>query len=311
MLRAQRARNNTDYMLAPISFKKSLYPYQNSNTHLNILAIVICCIIYALSYTTVVGLSAYNFLVINAYISLKTPLFTVLDYKVAYYFLFDVHESENYKISFEFSLLYCLIPHIFLIFSFIVGIAVRFGVQRLANRNVFWNYVFYYFAYRVPIVTWELVSIPLFITTAHMIEQINPNIEYYPLKCFFLYYNIIIIVLFGYLSYFKANPQINQPQKSWYSYSQNWHFQLFNGFHLGTDPRDKVKRNCKFITYLINILILLFVTVSSSQVPNIVFQLVLFLYYFVVQPFKYEFFNKIFIALQAVTLVFYLYRYII
>lgn len=58
-------------------------------------------------------------------------------------------------------------------------------------------------------------------------------------------------------------------------------------------------------------LTLLFVSVSSSQVPNIIIQLIFLLYFFVVRPFKYNFFNYFFLYMKSCIILFYLYRYIV
>lgn len=47
--------------------------------------------VYLLAYTTQIGRSAILFLGICTYISLRSTLFTALDYKIAFYLLFNNH----------------------------------------------------------------------------------------------------------------------------------------------------------------------------------------------------------------------------
>lgn len=44
--------------------------------------------IYFLSYTTLIGVNAFNFLIIYVYISIQSPLYTALDFRIAYLLLF-------------------------------------------------------------------------------------------------------------------------------------------------------------------------------------------------------------------------------
>ena len=91
VLRARPSRNQTEYILLPISEKDSHYYYQNEINSLNSLGIVMVVITYFLALTTVIGINAYHFLAIYCFISLQSPLFTSLDYRLAFFLLFEVH----------------------------------------------------------------------------------------------------------------------------------------------------------------------------------------------------------------------------
>ncbi len=76
------------YVIKSISEKSSHFQYQNFSESLNILALVICIVIYFLAYTTVIGLTTYYLIAFYVYLSLETPYFTALDYKIAFYMFF-------------------------------------------------------------------------------------------------------------------------------------------------------------------------------------------------------------------------------
>jgi hypothetical protein len=88
-----------------------------------------CSMVYFLAYTTQVGLITFVFLSIYVYTSLVSPMFTVLDYKVAYYMLFDVNQVSNNPI---YRNLYLFTPHILIIFSFIVTAICRLGLKNIS-----------------------------------------------------------------------------------------------------------------------------------------------------------------------------------
>ena len=88
MLRAQQSRNQTEYIILPISEKDSHYYYQNDSNSMTALAIVIVVVTYFLAMTTVIGINAFHFLTIYCFISMQSSLFTALDYKMAYLLLF-------------------------------------------------------------------------------------------------------------------------------------------------------------------------------------------------------------------------------
>ena len=58
-------------------------------------------------------------------------------------------------------------------------------------------------------------------------------------------------------------------------------------------------------------MIMILVTTASTQIPNILLQVSLFIYLFTVRPFRYNFFNNFYIGIQTLIVIFYLYRYII
>lgn len=310
LLRAHRSRNTTEYMLQPISEKPSHYKFQNFTETLNVLALVMCVLIYFLTYTTAIGLNAFNFLAIYVYISLKSSLFTALDYKLAYFLFMDVHVLERNPTT---ELLYVLAPHLLILFSFLVSLVSRATLSGMAERSGLCNYVYYYLTYKLSIITWEIMCIPIFTTTAHILysigEETNPQNN--TIKYVLVYFNGMILVWYLYMSYFAVNPQPGENDQKWSDYVESSHFQLFEGFHLGIDPESKMKRNYKFIYSVLKFVTLVFITAASSQIPNIIFQVVYLIYLFSFRPFRYNFFNNFNIGIESIIIVFYLYRYIV
>jgi hypothetical protein len=126
--------------------------------------------IYFLTYTTQVGLITYVFLTIYVYTSLVSPMFTVLDYRVAYYMLMDVNQvSDNttYKI------LYTFAPHFLILFAFTVSGACKIGLKNIAAHSGFWNNMYYYFSYKFGIITWDIMCMPIFANTVNLVNTIN------------------------------------------------------------------------------------------------------------------------------------------
>ena len=156
--------------MSPDEEKSSHYKFQNEDETLYSIARAICILIYFLAYTTNVGMHAYNFLAIYVYISTKTSLFTVLDFEMAYYFLFDRNELELKQVD---ELVYFFIPYICLSFALAVSLLGRLFLKNFANSWGLGNYVYSYLTYKFAIITWEIMCIPLFANTSHILYDIR------------------------------------------------------------------------------------------------------------------------------------------
>lgn len=103
-------------------------------------------------------------------------------------------------------------PLLIILFSFLVSLVSRLALAKLAERSGLCNYIYYYFTYRFFIITWEIMCIPLFTTTAHTLFEIGkePNPETNTVKYGFAYVHVLVIVFYLYMSYFTSNPQIGE-----------------------------------------------------------------------------------------------------
>lgn len=66
---------------------------------------------------------------------MKTPLFTALDYQIAYFLMFDpssIKDSESKRF------IYMCIPHILVFLTFLVGVLSRLKLKKMAMRSAFW-----------------------------------------------------------------------------------------------------------------------------------------------------------------------------
>lgn len=198
-------------------------------------------------------------------------------------------------------------------FSLAVSLLSRVFLKKLANSSGLCNYVYYYLTYKFFIITWEIMCVPLFANSAHILYESSEGIysQHYIINYIYVYINFVVIGFYLYMAYFTANPQVGEGLQKWKQYTTTSHFQLFEGFHLGIDPESRVKRNYQFIYSCIRILIMIAVTTIPTQIPNIFLQVLYLIYIFTTRPFRYNFFNNFYIGIQALIIVFYLYRYIV
>jgi len=96
---------------------------------------------------------------------MKTPLFTALDYNIAYYLLFDPSSIENNE---TFKFIYICIPHMLVFVTFVVGVISRLKLKELAMRSALWNYAYYYLSYKLFILTWGIMLTPMFCNVAQI-----------------------------------------------------------------------------------------------------------------------------------------------
>lgn len=134
------------------------------------MAAVIVFITYFLAYTTFIGVRAYNFLGIYIFICLQSSLFTNLDYRISYYLLFSIYQvGSNQSMQF----LYMMIPFILICFTFGIGLLSRYFLYKLAGRSKFWNLIYYYFSYKLFIITWGIMCLPIYVNMSTMIKNRN------------------------------------------------------------------------------------------------------------------------------------------
>lgn len=178
---------------------------------LTLISLIFCCIIYFLSYTTLIGRNAFNFLAIYAYITLQSPSFTSFDYHTAYYFLFDVYQIDS---SDTYKLLYLSAPYIFIALTFLIGILSRIVLQKLSSRSNICNYIYYYLSYKLFFITWHIMCIPIFGTMVFLLRESivkgNYLINSRVLTIGFIYFGIALQILYVYVCYMASNPYISE-----------------------------------------------------------------------------------------------------
>ena len=86
---------------------------------------------------------------------------------------------------------------------------------------------------------------------------------------------------------------------------------MLEGFHPCIEPHDWKKRNYSFFRSIERLLIMIFVGVNLTLVPNVFFQILHLIYLFTIRPFKFDFFNYSNIGMQIFVVFFYLYALIV
>lgn len=204
-----------------------------------------------------------------------------------------------------------LIPHITILITFLIGVISRVTLTKFAKRSKLRNVAYYYLSYRLFIITWEIMCIPIFANIATMIEHSDHfSMISGTLASVYIYFSCILIFFYSYMTYFLVNPQIGESFEKWSEYIKTPHFKLFEGFHLNIDARDWKKRNFNFVVSIIRLIIVIFVTFKFVNVPNLLLQIAYLVYLFTLRPFKLVFFNYFVIGIQICVITLYLFRYV-
>jgi len=153
---------------------------------------------------------------------------------------------------------------------------------------------------------------PIFCNVAQIIHEYTIFTTIHPIIIkFYIYFSSASIAFYCYVCFMTVNPQLGQNDEKWKKYVNSSHFNLMEGFYLGTDITNWIKRNTVLIFTFLRIVLLFFISFNIVGIPNLFYQIIQLIFFFTIWPYKYSFFNRFSIWIQICIIVFYLFRYIV
>lgn len=122
-------------MLLAMEEKDSFYKYQNEQEEvtLNNLAIFMVVIVYLCSFLSVVGLWMIDLVQIYVLIQLHSQFYTILDYKMGYYLLFEMHQAS--KLGEVYEIVYMALPALLVLLTFSISQLARKILEQWSKRG--------------------------------------------------------------------------------------------------------------------------------------------------------------------------------